>query len=64
MHSTPEVSFDLARIHYRCKSCGATGELEESVKHKSDCKPSIGAAYEHICTKSGKYPHVGPEESK
>ena len=52
---------NLARVLYECKTCKARGGIKSEIKHTGTCASStktIGSPVAHICTKSGKYPHV------
>jgi hypothetical protein len=57
VHNIPEYKEDLARVTYRCKSCGATSMFSGELEHADDCANSFGV--EKVCSKSGKEPHVG-----
>ena len=67
MHKTPEAPVDLARVHYQCKTCKATASVKDQIKHGRACEGStttIGGSVSHICTKSGKYPHVSKNKAQ
>lgn len=67
MHKTPELPVDLARVLYECKTCKARGGVKSEIKHGPACQgktQTIGSLVDHICTKSGKYPHVSRSSSK
>ena len=67
MHKTPEVPVDLARVLYECKTCKAKSGVKSQIKHGAACQgvtTTIGASVNHVCTKSGKYPHNSRSASK
>jgi hypothetical protein len=49
---------DKARVHYECDACMAKGDVEETFKHKPECKATSFAGLKKVCDKSGKFPHA------
>lgn len=49
---------DKARVRYECEACMSKGDIEDTFKHKADCKATSFAGLKKICEKSGKYPHA------
>lgn len=52
---------DKARVSYECETCMAKGDVEDTFKHKADCKATSFAGLKKVCAKSGKAPHATKE---
>jgi hypothetical protein len=52
---------DKARVHYECEACMAKSDVEETFKHKPDCKATSFAGLKKVCDKSGKFPHASKD---
>lgn len=52
---------DKARVHYECEACMGKGDIEDTFKHKPECKATSFAGLKKVCDKSGKYPHASKD---
>jgi hypothetical protein len=51
-----KIDHDLALVEFKCSACGAQARTESGLKHH--CKD---AKLVPVCTKSGTFPHGGPD---